>query len=251
MRLLAIAPRALCKPTYVLATKADDGTPIRTLRVRGTNESATYLGDRYCELAFDYYRLFDRAFEGTNDTRRILMLGGGAYAWPKHVIATRPDAHLDVVELDPEVTRLARRWFYLDRLFEDFDLAATGRLAIHHADATDFLREAGEKGLGPWDAIVNDCFRGGLPVWDLLTPDVLAAAHALLAPGGRYLVNVVASLEEPGIEPLRQTVAALADVWAHVHVVPTTLADFERRQNVLVVATDADASFEGELAGLA
>jgi hypothetical protein len=49
---------------------------------------------------------------------------------------------------------------------------------------------------------------------------------------------------------LRDTVSALLDAFAHVHVVPTKFADLPYRQNVLVVGTDGDHSFSGELAGL-
>ncbi len=246
-RLLHVDLHTMCKPTLVFETKDERGERIRVLQARTTRESATYLGDRYTELAFGYYRLFDRTFEAMPDARRILMLGGGGYAWPKHVIANRPDVRMDVVEVDGRVTQLARRYFYLDRLFEEFDLESTGRLGIVCADAAEWL--AGQA-RGPYDAIVNDCFDGGKPVWDLLAEDVLAATRRALVPSGLYLLNVVASLEGDDFEPLRKTVSALLGTFAHVHVVPTTLSDLSSHQNVLVVGTDGTCTFSGELAGL-
>ena len=99
---------------FVRQVRDHDGEPVRVLQTGGVYQSATYLDERRMEPVFSYYRAFDHAFTLRPDTRRVLMIGGGGYAWPKHVLATRDDVSLDAVEIDASVTEVARRWFFLD-----------------------------------------------------------------------------------------------------------------------------------------
>ena len=45
---------------------------------------------------------------------RMLVLGGGGFAYPKFALMSHEGLRMDVIEYDGEITRLARRWFYLD-----------------------------------------------------------------------------------------------------------------------------------------
>lgn len=121
----------------VRRVRGGDGSPVRVLQVGGVYQSATYLEPaRRMELVFSYYRAFDHVFSVRPDTWRVLMVGGGGYAWPKHVLATRSaGVTLDVVELDPAVTRAARRWFFLDEARDRWP----GRLRLIEGDGRAFL----------------------------------------------------------------------------------------------------------------
>lgn len=121
----------------VRRVRGGDGSPVRVLQVGGVYQSATYLEPaRRMEPVFSYYRAFDHVFSVRPDTRRVLMVGGGGYAWPKHVLATRSaGVTLDVVELDPAVTRAARRWFFLDEARDRWP----GRLRLIEGDGRAFL----------------------------------------------------------------------------------------------------------------
>ena len=71
---------------FVRQVRDHDGKPVRVLQTGGVYQSATYLDERRMEPVFSYYRAFDHAFTLRPDTRRVLMIGGGGYAWPKHVL---------------------------------------------------------------------------------------------------------------------------------------------------------------------
>ncbi|MFR3451637.1 MAG: hypothetical protein ACLTSX_08770 [Collinsella sp.] len=68
----------------------------------------------------------------------MLVMGGGGYAYPKHALTAHPALDMDVVEIDPSITRLARRWFFLDEL----ERIAADRLRLITADARTFISQA-------------------------------------------------------------------------------------------------------------
>ena len=173
----------------------------------------------------------------------LLMLGGGGYAYPKHVVAHRPEARIDVVEIDPDITLLAERYFFLDRLIEEFETEKTGRLGLICDDALHYLEVCETR----YDAILNDSFAGRHPVESLLEPSALKLAKTRLAPGGLYLANVISALEGPASAPLEHLVASLFEVFAHVYVIPCGKYPATETDNHMVIATDGEYTFKNAI----
>lgn len=229
MSMMTMAGRA-----SVYHLRDDKGFKVRVLEVEGTMESATQLGERYCELVFEYTKLYDLMLRARIPLRRALMLGGGGFSYPKHAIASYPELAMDVVEIDEDVTDLAFEFFYLDRLFEEYDLEENERLRIFTADALDYLQETPDT----YDAILNDCFAGGKPVAALASESCARLVKQRLTPGGVYLTNVVAALTGRKSHFLREQVAVLGRVFRHVWVVPLGADDPRTPDNNMVVACD-------------
>lgn len=124
-------------PARVYDTEGPDGAAIRVLEVGGAFQSAAYVDGR-SEAPFAYLRAFDAIFDAGVPMRRVLMLGGGAFAYPRHVLARRGDVELDVVEADPAIVALAREHFFL----ADAERAHAGRLRVIVADALVYLADA-------------------------------------------------------------------------------------------------------------
>ena len=169
----------------VFNVETSDGTPLRLLSIGDGFQSATFVGERRFEPPFAYCRALDCLFDALPQARRILMLGGGAFSYPKHVLATHPQVEMDVVEIDPAVIDIARRHFYLDELERE----CGGRLSVFACDGMDFLRNAAP---GSYNAIINDCFAGIVQDAPLLSEQGLSLAKTALAPGGMYLLNGLA-----------------------------------------------------------
>ncbi len=243
----------------VYDTEGPDGAAIRVLEVGGAFQSAAYVDGRP-EAPFAYLRAFDAIFDAGVPMRRVLMLGGGAFAYPRHVLARRGDVELDVVEADPAIVALARERFFL----ADAERAHAGRLRVIVADALVYLADAaaplGAIGcdpltlgaircdpLAPYDAILNDVFRGVDPDAGLLAPEGLALVRAGLAPGGLYLVNVVVPDSPEGVAALIAAGRALERAFDHVSVIPCADEGFSAQDNYLLVATDGLARVPGAL----
>ena len=234
-------------PAIVMPIEDDEGNAVRVLSVGGMFQSATYLDEeRRYEPVFGYYRQFDRMFEAGRPIETVLMIGGGGYAYPKHFIATQEEAAIDVVEIDPAVTRIAYEHFFLNELIAEFDAEMGGRLNLFNEDGRAFLDELAEAPEGiRYDAIVLDSFGGNEPVARLVSVEAMRVAKGCLAPGGLFLANVVAPATEGGARYLEATVATLYEVFAHVWVIPCGRDGFGDNDNNLAIASDVAYEFEG------
>ena len=210
---------------------ADDaGEPVRLLEVGRVVQSGTYVSDERCyDLVFEYLKKYDLMFDG-RDVHRVCVLGCGGYDYPEHLIAHHPEVVVDAVEIDPAITSIAQRYFFLDRLVEEFDTEQTGRLNLVCADALEHLTSPGPA----YDAIVNDCFDAGKPPAHLTTRAFAEAVRARLAPGGIYLANIVAA---PAF--LAEQIALIENVFGNVAVHPCSDDYLTEPDNVILAATRA------------
>ena len=233
----------------IYAIRYRDGEPpVRLMEVDGAFQSACYLAEgREYDPVFDYFRAYDCLYAARDAAgipaprANLLMLGGGGYAYPKHVVAHHPESRIDVVELDPTVTAVAQRYFFLDRCMAEFDTDETGRLGLIEDDALHYL----ETCEGTYDAILNDLFTGREPVAALMTEDAARLIRRRLTPGGLYLTNVISALSGADAGPLQELAATFARVFAHVYVLPVGAWPEDDRDNNLLIATDGPWTIPG------
>ncbi|HXG77378.1 MAG TPA: fused MFS/spermidine synthase [Gaiellaceae bacterium] len=110
---------------------------------------------------------------------RVAILGNAAGTTARALGVFYPGAHVDGVEIDPAVSRVARRWFGL----ED-----NPRLRVHDADARPFLRAADER----YDLVVVDAYHQPYVPFYLATREFFRLVRDRLAPGGIVALNVAA-----------------------------------------------------------
>ena len=219
-----------------------DGRNQRVLDIGGTLQSAMYLDeDHWCDPPFPYLAKFDCIFEREPKPRDLCMLGGGGYAYPRHVLAHHQDARIDVVEVDPTITSLAFEHFRLGEAREQFCGNDPSRLGLICSDAIDHLNHCASTGRH-YDAILNDCFAAGLPDVGLTTQEAALLVHQCLSPCGVYATNAICALEGPGARPLFELVTALCNSFAHVLAIPSERVPLDEQDNTVVLATD-DAGF--------
>jgi spermidine synthase len=166
-------------------TSKEEGTnrPTREM-VTGPQgrQSAMYLDDTN-ELALPYTRFYRLAEYYRPAMRRMLVLGGGGYSFPKYALAHYPELLIDVVELDPGMTTLARTHFALQD---------NPRLRIIEEDARTFLQKTEAK----YDVILCDVFTSHYSIpFHLVTVEAIRLMRSALAPNGVVLVNLLASPE--------------------------------------------------------
>ena len=225
--------RTMSGIALVYTTRDASGGRVRVLRTGGVYQSATHLGARRMEPVFEYYRAFGRLFDLRPDARQLLAIGGGGFAFPKLVAAEHPGVRTDVVEIDPAVVRIARRWFYLDDAVA-LARAGSGDLQVICDDGRRFL----EREPGPYDAVILDAFVGETPVRSLATVGALRLVRRALAPGGLCLMNVVSCANGTDVSFLRSVVATALVAFDHVKVVPATDDSHAAEDNYLLVASD-------------
>lgn len=232
----------------VYAMPAEDGSLVRMLNVGGVLQSATYLDERWAQCPFAYLRSFDHMFEAqpTLTVRRVLMIGGAGFAYPKQLLVEHPGVQLDVVEIDPAMVDLARQEFFLDRL--EAQLAEEGRagdLRIFTEDGEAFLRRGAKD--APYDAIIIDAFVGRDAVPFFVSDEGITAAKACLAADGLLMANCVAEYTGDAMYRLFSQVERLRGHFANVYVIDASDEEFGGADNYLLIATDGIYPFTGAI----
>ena len=116
--------------------------------------------------------------------RRVAILGNAGGTTARAMGVFYPQARIDGVELDPDVTAVGRRYFGLDD---------NPRLHVITADARPFLRRTHTR----YDLIVVDAYRPPYVPFYLATQEFFRLARSRLAPGGAIVLNVGVDARRP------------------------------------------------------
>ena len=181
--------------------------------------------DNVTELALPYTRFYRLAEHFRPGMRRMLVLGGGGYSFPKYALAHYPDVEIDVVELDPGITALAK---------SHFGLVENARLNIVEEDARTFLQKSGSK----YDVILCDVFTSHYSIpFHLTTVEAIALMRSALAPNGVVLVNLLAAPEGDSGRFYRALHATFRTAFSSVQTFAVAdPADRQRWQNLILAA---------------
>ena len=206
------------------------------------NESATYVDNEKCyDLVYEYTKYYDLMFKSSNNIKDVLMIGGAGYSYPKHYISKYLDKNMDVVEIDGKVTEIAKEYFYLDKLIEEFDLERNNRLNLITEDGRTYLNKNIKKN----DAILNDAFAGESPAETLTTKEAVEKIYSSLNENGVYLTNIISSIEGENSKFIKAEINTLKQVFKNVYVVPcNNIKNLEEKQNNMVIATDDELDIE-------
>lgn len=169
----------------------EDGKSIRLLLVDGARESASFNEPAFRnDLVFKYTNSFHEILIENPHLNSCLLIGGAGFSFPKHFISHFPEKTMDVIEIDSEMIKLAFRYFYLDELFEDYDLNKTKRLGIVNMDGNEYLKLEKKR----YDLILNDAYIAYTLDSSLLSREGLFLIKKNLSPNGIYAVNLITSI---------------------------------------------------------
>jgi spermidine synthase len=113
------------------------------------------------------------------DPKTVLIIGLGGGTLPTAMAKVLPQARIDVVEIDPAITQVARRYFS----FRD-----GGNTRVFEMDARVYVKRAGREGR-KYDLVVLDAFDREYIPEHLLTREYLTEVKALLKPGSVLAAN--------------------------------------------------------------
>jgi spermidine synthase len=208
---------------------AGDGRPMRAMSTDPYSvQSAIFLDGE--DLALEYTKFYHLVDAFNSGHRRSLMIGGAGFSFPQDYLRRYPGTTIDVVEIDPQVTSLARRFF---RLEDD------PRMRIFHEDGRVFLNNAS----GPYDAVFVDAFGSLLTIpFHLTTIETVRQIDRVLDPQGVVILNLGSAIKGPRDRFLKAELATYRAVFTNVAVfkVRPERPD-DDTQNLIIVASRSNS----------
>ena len=158
-----------------------ENTNYKTLQVDTGLES--YINEKTGEMGAKYLTYYDLFSYYNKNAKNTLMIGGAAYTYPKHYLRKYKDNNIDVVEIDPKMTKIAQ---------EEFDLGTKNpKLNIYHQDGRSYLNYSDKT----YDTILIDAFKGLNAPFELTTYEAMSKVKARLNENGVVITNIISALE--------------------------------------------------------
>ncbi len=199
--------------------------PVRYMTNSIYGEQSGEYVDNPSELVIAYTKFFDLASELYPGFSRELMIGAGAYSYPKHFIKTYPSSSLDVVEIDPELEELAKKYF---------SFAENPRVRIFNEDGRTFLN----RNSAQYNVIINDAFLSDSNIpFQLTTEEATRRMYDSLDDKGVVIANLVVVPAGPKSSFFQAEYATYKKIFPVVYALQVAPGfSGTLRQNIILVA---------------
>jgi spermidine synthase/MFS family permease len=217
---------------YTIKLKKDtsnkESSPI-TLYLDHLTHSRTDLKNPY-HLEYRYIRAFEEVLRWQADGENLfhtLFIGGGGYTLPRFIELQYPNAEIEVVEIDPEVTRATQTYLGIPK---------DTKIRTFNEDARWFVMNCKEK--GRYDFIFLDAFNDLSVPYHLTTKEFAIRLKVLLKPHGLVITNVIDNFNKGAFLP--SYIRTLEEVYGkgYVNLISVSpLNDSLGTSNFVVVAS--------------
>ena len=151
-----------------------------------------------------YTDYVDLAFLLNPKIRDVLVIGLGGGTVPKRFVRDYPGVHVDVAEIDPDVIKIAARYF---------DVHPGPRLSIQESDGRIFLRRSKAR----YDLIFLDAYYADTVPFFLTTREFFQIVRAHLRPGGVFANNVLGQASGPRSKFVRSVYRTMRETFPQVY----------------------------------
>jgi spermidine synthase len=198
-------------------------TPVhRVLLIDGVDNG--FVDRASMEPRAPYIASFDYLPAARPEARRALCIGLGAGGVPRAF--HRRGIATDVVEIDPEIARLAREW-----------LGFPADIPVIVEDGRTYVERTTER----YDFVVLDAFHAETHPVHLFTREFFTRVDGVLSAGGILAINMAGIPDGEGSAAWRSVHRTLAERFAHVRVfaTPTPPNASTRVTNLFILASQA------------
>ncbi len=219
----------------IFKTKDNNGKTIRAMAIDPYFIQSAIFPDSD-ELVFDYAKYYHLIRHFKPDFKNTLMIGGAGYSFPKDYLKKYPNAKMDVVEIDPQMTEIAKKYFRLEE---------NPRLQIIHQDGRVFLNQAESH---KYDAVLIDAFGSLFSVpFQLTTIEAVEQIRRILKDDGIVIFNLGGAISGDASKFLQAEYKTYAQIFPQVYLFKVN-ADYTdaQLQNLIIVASKSEnnAAFE-------
>lgn len=195
-------------------------------------QSGMFLHDEE-ELVAEYAKYFRLINHFLNDPKEVLLIGGGGYSYPRDFLRTNLQSKIDVVEIDPAITEVSKKYF---------NLRDDSRLTIYHEDGRLFFNNNEKQ----YDAILLDAYSSdsSAPFY-LTTKEAIFEMSDSLAEEGLIIANIISAVDGKEGKFFRAEYNTFKEVFPQVYFFPLK-EDLSKTQNIILVASKSEnpLSFE-------
>ena len=199
-----------------------DENNVRTLSFNGSWETTMSLTNPLAGH-FEYTEYFQMPWLWNRNIKRVLMEGLGGGSTPRAYQHYYTNVMVDVVEIDPVVVQVAKKYF---------TVAETPRLIIHTNDGRVFLRQT----TNVYDVILMDAYSttryGSSLPRQLVTKEFFTLASQHLSTNGVLAYNVIGQIQGFRATLIGAMYRTLSEVFPRVYMFPAV-----ESQNIVFVAT--------------
>ena len=191
----------------------EDSGGYRLLRFNGSMETRMWIRIPIYGH-FEYTEYFQMPLLWNPHAKRVLMIGLGGGSKFRAFNNYYPDIHMDTVELDPEVAKVAKRFFHVKE---------TPKHKIHFGDGRNFLRLNKKQ---KYDAILMDAYAsnqyGSNIPYHLATKEFFQMANEDLTENGALVYNVIGSYQGWRADIVGSMYRTMKEVFPHVYHFPAS-----------------------------
>ncbi len=119
---------------------------------------------------------------------KTLTIGGGGYTFPRYMEVYYPNALIDVVEIDPEVTRVT---------YQFLGLPKDTHIKSYNTDGRWFVMHSKER----YDVIFADAYNDLSVPYHLTTKEFAQQLKDIMNPGGILLTNIIDNFQQGSFLP--------------------------------------------------
>lgn len=172
------------------AMSRDVKTPLKALVLDNLVHSYVNLQNPL-HIEYQYERIYAEVLKWRfrkDEDFRSLAIGGGGYTFPRYMEAFYPNARLDVVEIDPEVTRI---------VYKDLGLPQDTRIRSYNEDGRWFVMNCRDK----YDVVFADAYNDLSIPYHLTTKEFALDIRNILNPRGILLTNIIDNFQKGSFLP--------------------------------------------------
>ncbi len=210
----------------VFQKDVNDGDQMISLYLDTTFQGARY--EQSPQIPSKYQRFWALSRIFCPHLERAVFLGGGALVMPEAMIRSQPTIEVEVIEIDPQLIEVGRRFFRIDEY---------PQLTMIADDARRYLRLANKK----YDLIFGDVYHGVRTVpAHLLTKEFFRLVKERLNDGGVFMMNLIGTISGDDALLFKSTLHTIGLVFKQTYIFATQPDNLQQVQNIIIVAKNND-----------
>ncbi len=204
--------------------------PVRFLRQDKSFSAAMFIDSD--ELVFDYTKYYSIYEDLDIELKNVLAIGGGAYSVPKKILEESLKTNIDVVEIEPSLFDLGKKYFRIPD---------NQRLNNFVEDGRKFLFKTNKK----YDLIFSDVYRSlySIPI-HFTTEEFFQIAKSKLSENGIFLANVIGNLSENANDFTLSEIKTFKKVFPNSYFLAVISPEYLDSQNMIFLGLNNEKKID-------